>query len=141
MEIDPEFQTVLEETFDSRWRDFSQELTESLQDMWVRGVDHGVHLRDQREEMPEGIRVPPRDAPSRTLEEIEDLEDEKAKLVDMAELLAVRIEVCVDAWSLRHLTGEDLTKGVHEFRTRTARLRKRLEDALHEIDKFRVFRP
>jgi hypothetical protein len=133
-----DFKIVLEEVFGPKSEGFSDDLRQLLREMWARGVEHGVYARTEKEEVPWDVVEPPRLAP-RAAQKLEEMEAVRDKLVEKAETVALRLEHCVDPSPIGRLEGDDLTKGVHNFLTRTARIDKKLAELLQEAEKFRVF--
>jgi hypothetical protein len=132
-----DFMLVLEEVFGPRAEELSDDLRDLLHELWGRGVEAGVFAREHLRPLPEEIVVPPRFG-GRSVKKAEEMQEAKAKLVEMAETVALRIENGVDPTGIARLEGDDVTKAVHNFLTYTARIEKRLADALREAERFRL---
>lgn len=133
-----DFAIVLEEVFGPRAEEFSEDLRSLLREMWERGVEMGAYATREKAVVPEEMVVPRRLEIDRSARKVEEMAETKVKLVEAAELVALRLEHVIDPERLRRLEGDDLTKGVHDFLTQTARIHKRLTDALRETDRFRI---
>lgn len=136
--LDADFAVHLEEVFGPRHSEFSDVLRGLLREMWVRGIEFGTYVKQEGLPLPDEVVVPERNQPNRAARKKEELEDEKAKLIDMAEMLSIRLETALDASRIEHLEGDDLTKGVHSYMTRAARMNKHLTDLLREAEQFRI---
>lgn len=134
-----DFAIVLDEVFGPRSDKLSPGLRELLQELWHRGIEFGAYARDEMAELPEAVVVPARFDTSRATKKIEEMKKTREKLVEMAETVALRLENTVDPSPMQRLEGDDLTKAVHNFLTRTARIELKLTELLREAEKFRVF--
>lgn len=143
---DADFTIVLEEVFGPRASEFSAQLRDVLKEMWERGVEKGVYCRDNAVPLADEIVVPRRlsfDEPeeARQARKVAEMQRAQSELVEAAEIVALRIQNGVNPHSVARLRGADLTKGVHNFMTHAAKIRKRLADALREAEEFRLFAP
>ena len=133
-----DFAIVLGEVFGPRSKEFSDGTRELLQEMWHRGIEFGTYARNEKVEVPEEVVVPPR-FKTRATKKVADMRETKEKLVEAAETVALRLEHSVDPSPIERLEGNDLTKAVHNFLTRTSRIELKLAELLREAEKFRVF--
>jgi hypothetical protein len=139
-----DFAIVLEEVFGPRAVEFSSELRVLLKEMWERGVETGVYCRDHAVPLPDEIVVPRRlglDEPDevRQARKLAEMQKTQSELIEAAEAVALRLQNGLDLRSVARLRGDDLTKGVHNFLTHAAKIRKKLADALREAEAFRLF--
>lgn len=136
-----DFTLVLEEVFGPRSQAFSGDLRGLLQEMWHRGVEFGTYARNEKIEALAEVVEPRRFEEERAAKKLADMLKKKEALVEMTETLSLRLESSIDPSPIGRLAGDDLTKAVHNFLTRTARIEAGLRQLLQESEKFRLFTP
>jgi hypothetical protein len=140
-ELRQEFAVVLDDVFGERSSKFSEELRGFLLHMWVRGIRHGLYARDKRKPVPEAVVWSSMDEQTPAQRRMDEAERTKARIIEMADEIAMRLETAIMPSGLKRLEGDALIKGTHNFVVRTSRIEKRLRDILNEVEKFRLFEP
>lgn len=134
-----EFQGHLKEVFGERCVEFSDDLRQLLKELWLMGIQTGVYAKTHNLPVPEDVVWFDRSELAKKKAEL--AEKKKEKLIEMAELLAVRLETTIRPELLLVLEGDDLVKGMHNYVARTERLLNYLKSALTEAESFRTFVP
>lgn len=140
-----EFEQALQEVFEGRQGQFSDELREMLRLLWGSGVRLGLYLERERKPVPVGIfEKPPRrrkvreDDPRRKPGKLDELIKAKDDVVEKTEDLAIELEHQLDYEPTLGLGGQELLKARHRFLGQVHKIDVELDRLLEAVRRFQI---